>query len=161
MMMRAIPVLACLMLAACADGAGGLFGGRGSNAPPPSAAEPPAGALDPAQTAPPPPPGARTADALDTTTPEQRAAATEAPAAESARELGKVAVSLGAPTDPGFWLRSKLVGVPTPGRVLTADGKTVKVDLLPGEGAAQLSLAAFRALELNLTALPEVTVFAE
>jgi hypothetical protein len=33
--------------------------------------------------------------------------------------------------------------------------------LRPGTGAALLSLAAFRALGLGLTDLPEVTVFAE
>ncbi len=41
----------------------------------------------------------------------------------------------------------------------TWGGTSVQVDLLPGEGGAQLSLAAFRALGLGLTDLPEVTVF--
>ncbi len=116
-------------------------------------------ALDPAMTAPPPPVGARTADALDTTTPEQRAEALAAPEPAGERELGKVAVSLGNATEPGFWLKTSLVSAPVQGRVVTASGKSAQVDLLPGTGAAQLSLAGFRALELNLTDLPQVTVF--
>ena len=160
-MMRIAPVLTLLLLAACADGTAGLFGAKPKA---PEAILPPGAlpqALDPSMTAPPPAPGARTADALDTTTDEQKAAALEAAPVAAERDLGRVAVSLGTATDPGFWLRTRLVGVPTPGRVLTAEGQTLKVDLLPGEGAAQLSLAAFRALGLNLTGLPEVTVFAE
>jgi hypothetical protein len=116
-------------------------------------------AIDPTMTAPPPPVGARTAEALDTTTPEQRAAALAAPQPAGERELGRVAVSLGNPTEPGFWLRSSLVSAPVEGRVETASGKSVQVDLRPGAGAAQLSLAGFQALGLSLTDLPEVSVF--
>ncbi|WP_040671554.1 hypothetical protein [Rhodobacter ferrooxidans] len=109
--------------------------------------------------APPPPAGASSAEALDTTTPEQRAAALAAPAPAADAALGKVVVALGKVTEPGFWLRSALVSAARPGTVVTASGASVQVDLLPGEGAAQLSLAAFRALGLGLTDLPEVTVF--
>lgn len=102
----------------------------------------------------------RTAAALDTTTAEQKQAALAAPAASGERQLGKVAVSLGSPAEPGIWLRSSLVTAPGKGRVVTASGQSVAVDLLPGQGAAQLSLPGFVALGLSLTALPEVTVFA-
>ncbi|MFN3845748.1 MAG: hypothetical protein ACK4RZ_07990 [Paracoccaceae bacterium] len=101
-----------------------------------------------------------TAAALDTTTTAQKQAALAAPAASGERALGKVAVSLGSPAEPGIWLRSALVKAPGKGRVVTASGQSVAVDLIPGEGAAQLSLAAYVALGLSLTALPEVTVYA-
>lgn len=105
--------------------------------------------------------GARTAEAFDTTTAAQRAAATAAPPAPSGeRELGAVAVSLGNPAEPGFWLRWSGVTAPGPGRVVTAAGQAVLVDLMPGEGAAQLSLPAFRALGLPLAGLATVTVYA-
>ena len=101
--------------------------------------------------APPPTAGARTAEALDTTTPEQRAAATATPAPTAQAALGKLVVSLGDPTAAGFWLKSDLVKA--------AGGQTVQVELQPGTGAAQMSLAAFRALGLGLTDLPQVEVF--
>ncbi|MGB8813114.1 MAG: hypothetical protein WCC57_08005 [Paracoccaceae bacterium] len=113
----------------------------------------------PEMMAPPPPRGATSAEALDTTTPEQRAAAVAAPAPAADAALGTVVVALGNPTEAGFWLRSSLVSAARPGTVKTATGATVQVDLLPGEGAALLSLAAFRALGLGLTDLPEVTVY--
>lgn len=121
----------------------------------PAVAAPPS----PELVAPPPVAGARTAEALDTTTPEQRAAATAQPAPSGSAPLGSLIVALGNVTEPGFWLRSALVSAPAPGLVKAADGRTVQVDLLPGEGGAQLSLAAFRALGLVLTDLPEVTVY--
>jgi hypothetical protein len=42
--------------------------------------------------------------------------------------------------------------------VVNDNGLAVAVTLLPGTGGAQLSLAAFRALGLSLTGLPEVLV---
>lgn len=102
----------------------------------------------------------QSAAALDTTSAEQKQAALDAPAASGERQLGKVAVSLGSPSEPGIWLRSALVTAPGKGRVVTASGQSVAVDLLPGQGAAQLALPGFVALGLSLTALPEVTVFA-
>jgi hypothetical protein len=101
---------------------------------------------------------ARPAAALDTTTPAERAAALAAP--DAARRLGEVAVALGNPAEPGFWLRSALVTAPGEGTVRLADGRSVQVELRPGAGAAQLSLAAYRALGLGLTELPRVTVLA-
>jgi hypothetical protein len=78
-----------------------------------------------------------------------------------ARELGKVTVALGSPAEPGFWLRTALVTAPGKGKVVTASGASVAVDLQPGSGGALLSLAAYRALGLALTDLPEVTIFME
>ena len=114
----------------------------------------------PAATAAIAPSAAQSAAALDTTTEAERVAALAAPAAAGAQSLGTVVVGLGNVTEQGFWLRSTLVTAPGKGRVETADGQSVAVDLLPGAGGAQLSLAAFRALGLGLTDLPEVSVFA-
>ncbi len=105
-------------------------------------------------------PGAQTAEALDQTTEAERAAATAAPVVATERELGRVVVGLGPVTEQGFWLKSTLVTEPGKGRVVTAAGTSVAVDLLPSDGGATLSLAAFRALELSLTELPEVLVYA-
>lgn len=103
--------------------------------------------------------GARTAEALDRTTEAERAAAMLAgPGGGTA--LGTVRVSLGAPAEGGFWMQGGPVMAAGKGRVVAASGQAVAVDLRPG-GAAQLSLAAFRALGLSLTDLPEVTVYAE
>ncbi|WP_101341563.1 hypothetical protein [Cereibacter azotoformans] len=93
---------------------------------------------------------------LDRTTEAERRAAL-APAA-AGRPLGTVTAGLGAPTEPGFWLRSALVAAEQPGRVELEGGRSVAVTLRPGSGAAQLSLPAFRALGLGLTDLPLVTV---
>jgi uncharacterized protein YceK len=123
-------------------------------APPPVEAAAPLTAIAPMGT------GAATAATLDQSTPEQVAAAT-APVANGARELGRVVVALGSPAEQGFWIKTPLAVVAGKGRVVTADGKSVNVDLQPGTGGALLSLAAFRALGLGLTDLPEVTVFAE
>ena len=102
---------------------------------------------------------AQTADQLDRTTEAERAAALSvAPTGGAA--LGTVRVSLGSPAEQGFWLKSSLVDAARPGRV-SVEGQSVAVELRPGTGAAQLSLAAFRALGLPLTGLPEVTVTAE
>ncbi len=109
----------------------------------------------------PPPVGAKTAMALDTTTAAQKAAALAAPEPAATAALGTVAVALGNVTEPGLWLRAPLVKTAGKGHVKLASGASIAVDLLPGEGGAQLSLAAFRALGLGLTDLPEVTVFAK
>ncbi|MEJ6477100.1 MAG: D-galactarate dehydratase [Octadecabacter sp.] len=123
--------------------------------------------LDP--TPPPaPPPGARTVAQFDTTTPEDRAEALAAPVVQDAdgeRALGSTIASLGAPTDPGIWLKTPLVTVLTLGRVEYAvNGKSVNVELRPSGGApgsgSQISLAAMRLLEAPLTGLPELQVFA-
>ncbi|MDP3197863.1 hypothetical protein [Tabrizicola sp.] len=105
--------------------------------------------------------GARavSAAALDKTTAEERAAALAAPASGGERELGRVVVALGPPAEQGLWLSSALVKAVAKGRIVTAAGKSLAVELRPGTGGALLSLAAFQALGLNLTELPQVTVY--
>lgn len=105
-------------------------------------------------------PGVQTAASLDNSTAAQKAAALAAPVA-GARALGITSVALGNPAEQGFWLKSTLVSAPGKGKVKTASGVSVAVDLLPGTGGALLSLAAYRALGLALTDLPEVTVYAD
>ena len=104
--------------------------------------------------------GTQTAAALDQTSDAEKAAAVAAPGDGAGKDLGSVVVALGSPAEQGFWLRSALVTAPGKGRVVTASGASVNVDLQPGTGAALLSLAAYRALGLTLTDLPNVTVFA-
>ena len=103
----------------------------------------------------------QSAAALDQTTEAERAAAVAAPATPGARELGQITVALGSPAEQGFWLKSALVTQPGPGRVQLPGGASVAVDLVPGEGGGLLSLAAYRALGLGLTDLPQVRVFAD
>ncbi|WP_281968117.1 hypothetical protein [Roseovarius nanhaiticus] len=110
-----------------------------------------------------PPPGARTAEEFDTTSEADKVAA--AAPATGGRDLGLTIASLGAPGEPGFWLKTPLVNAPGPGRVVyPANGKSVKVDLIPLDGApgagSRMSLAALRVLEAPLTGLPELRVFA-
>ncbi len=102
----------------------------------------------------------QSAAVLDGTTAAEKAAAVAEPVT-GARSLGKTSVALGSPAEQGFWLKSPLVKAAGKGKVETAGGASVAVDLLPGTGGSLLSLAAFRALGLSLTDLPEVTVFAE
>jgi hypothetical protein len=102
---------------------------------------------------------AASAASLDKTTAEEKAAALAAPAQGGERELGRVVVALGPPAEQGIWLSSALVKETAPGRIVTAAGKSLAVELRPGTGAALLSLAAFQALGLSLTELPEVTVY--
>lgn len=111
-------------------------------------------------TAPRPKPAAKTADAFDTTTAEQRAAAAAKPVAAEVK-LGKTVASLGDPTDPGFWIKTSLVTVPAKGRVENpATGQSVQVDLIPApEGGSRISLPAMRLLGVSLTDLPEVVVY--
>jgi len=111
------------------------------------------------------PAGARTAAAFDLVTPEQRAAALSAPAA-AGRVLGETVASLGPPAEPGLWLRTGLVDAPRAGRVTDiASGASVAVELRPSGRApgagSELSLSAFRAMDIALTALPRLRVLAE
>lgn len=104
---------------------------------------------------------ANTAEALDTTTQEQRRAAQARPAGGAV--LGLTVMSLGDPAEPGFWLKTPLVTAETPGQIVDpATGKTVAVTLLPIPGPAtagsRVSLATLRLLGLPLTALAEVEV---
>ena len=112
---------------------------------------------------PPPPPMARTVDEFDTTTAEDRAEALATPEPAGERALGSTVASLGDPTDPGIWLSTPLVSALTPGRVAW-QGNSVNLELRPSGGAAgsgsEISLAAMRLLEVPLTDLPTVEVFA-
>jgi hypothetical protein len=153
----AIPILA-LSLSGCAlfqnDGAGGGV----SSITGPSEPQP---AIEVAPTTGTSALGARavSADALDRTTAAEKAAALAAPAAGGERELGRAVVALGPPAEQGIWLSSPLVTVVAPGRIVTAAGESLAVELRPGTGGALLSLAAFQALGLGLTDLPEVTIY--
>lgn len=128
----------------------------------------PAGATAPApeQTAaapraPAPPTGAATAEQFDTSTEADRAAATETPSGGETR-LGETVVSLGDVARSGFWLETPLVTSETEGRVESAGGASAKVTLEPAEEGAgsRISLAAMRLLEIPLTDLPTLTVYA-
>lgn len=141
----AVPLMLVLSLSACDQ-----LRGPGTAAP---AAAPPAVAAAPAVA----PQGARTAAAFDRTTEADRQAARAASA--TGAELGRLVVSLGNPAEQGFWLRSTLVKAVQPGVVRLASGASVQVELRPATGGGpQLSLAAYRALGLGLTDLPNVTV---
>lgn len=99
------------------------------------------------------------AEVFDTTTAAEKAAALAAPAPSAERELGRVVVALGPPAEQGLWLRTALVAAPVQGRAVTAAGQSLTLELRPGSGGALLSLAAFLALGLKLTELPELSVF--
>jgi hypothetical protein len=108
------------------------------------------------------PPNARTVDQFDTTSAEDKARAAQ-PAA-GGTPLGTTIASLGAPGEPGFWIKTPLVTKPGPGRVVyPANGKSVKGDLIPLGGdvgaGSRMSLAALRVIDAPLTGLPEVQVF--
>ena len=112
---------------------------------------------------PPPPPRARTVAQFDTTTAQDRAAATAAqPAGET--KLGSTIATLGSPADPGIWLKSPLVKTLTAGRVVYgATGKSVNLELRPSGGDAgsgsQISLPAMRLLDAPLAGLLDLTVY--
>lgn len=167
MNMRAIAflILSSPLLAACAS----LRPANPADAPAADGALPAPEAvatqtLDPTP-APPPSSAAITADALDTTSEEDRAAAVAAPTATGEASLGTTVASLGPPTDPGIWMETPLVTTLTMGRVeYPGTGKSVNVELRPSGGEAgsgsQISLAAMRLLGAPLTGLPELVVFA-
>ena len=102
---------------------------------------------------------------LDQTSATERAAALAPPAART-QFLGETLASLGSPADPGLWLRTGLVTSATAGRIELAQGEgSLRVELRPSGAAAgggsQLSLAAFTTLNLPLTQLVALRVYAE
>lgn len=122
-----------------------------------------AAATAPVQTAAIPRAAARSADQMNTTTPQQRAEAAK-PATSPEVRLGSTVASLGDPTLPGFWVKTPLVKAPAKGRVHYAiTGKSAKVDLLPlagpASGGSQLSLPALQLLGVSLTDLPTVEIW--
>lgn len=160
---RVIGMAAVLALGLAGCGGGGI-GGIFHRKPEPVAAAAPEPVLpDPGvvDVSPLPKPAAQTAEALDTTSKAERAAAA-APQAGGAK-LGTTIASLGDPTEAGFWLRTPLVKAPAKGRLETRGGASVAVDLIPLEGSpgagSQISLSAMRMLGLSLTDLPELSVY--
>ena len=115
--------------------------------------------------APSPRPVARATPAqLDTTTPEQRAAAAQAPAGASAEtRLGTTVGSLGNPSEGGFWIKTPLVQERAQGRIVNpATGKSAQVELIPltgGGSGSQVSLPALQLLGVSLTDLPTLEVY--
>lgn len=105
--------------------------------------------------------GGQSVAALDTTSAEEKAAAT-APATGGGR-LGTTVASLGDATEGGFWIKTPLVSAPGKGRVVNpANGKSVNLDLQPlsgGGAGSQISLAAMQTLGVSITDLPEVEVW--
>ena len=102
---------------------------------------------------------AQSAAALDQASAAEKTAAV-AKTGQSEQKLGMAVVALGSPPEQGFWVKSALVKAEGKGRVVTASGASVNVDLIPTDGAASLSFSAFRALGLGLTDLPDVTIYA-
>jgi hypothetical protein len=101
------------------------------------------------------------AAALDSTTPAEKVAALSAPAAAGERRLGQAVAALGPPAEQGLWLSSPLVERVGQGRVVSASGQSLALELRPGTGATLLSLAAYQALNLSLAALEELTVYGQ
>ncbi len=114
---------------------------------------------------PPPPKNASSVEEFDTTTASARAEAVkEAEKSNGAKYLGQTIASLGPPSEPGIWMKTPLVKSAVKGRVdYPAKGTSVVVELVPldaSQGAgSQISLAAMRLIEADLTGLPEVKVY--
>lgn len=151
------------VLGGCAAGQGGLFGMG-------QAERDPQGADGAGQVHPRTRPGdasadARTADEFDTTSAEERQrAVAEAAGGGGETALGVTIASLGAVGEAGIWLKTPLVDAPAKGRVEYPEkGTAVAVDLIPLDAApgagSQISLAAMRLIEADLTALPELRVY--
>lgn len=162
--MKMIYIIPVLSLAACTDPQWQLFPASGA-VPDADVVDVPVETLNPTPP-PPPPPAARTVEEFDTTSAEDRAAAVAVVQDAGEQDLGTTNVSLGPPAEPGIWLKTGLVTTLTPGRVENpATGKSVNLELRPSGGSAsggsQMSLAAMRLLDVPLTALTDVRVFAD
>ena len=119
---------------------------------------------NPSIEAPPPPAGARSVEALDTTTKQQRAAAVDGRSGLSAK-IGQTVASLGDPTQPGLWIETPLTSTVQLGRVTRPEsGKSIELELRPIDGpssaGSRVSLAALRLLEVPLTDLVTLNVYA-
>ncbi len=157
-MKRILPLVVLSALAGCASWPEWMRPGPARPDAAPAASE----AAAPLTEATKPPATARTAEQFDTTSAADKMAA--AAPAPGGRDLGMTIASLGAPGEPGFWMKTPLVTAPGPGRVVyPANGKSVKVDLIPLDAApgagSRMSLAALRVIEAPLTGLPQVQVF--
>ncbi|WP_282028346.1 hypothetical protein [Paracoccus marcusii] len=157
--MRLIPLAVLgLSLAGCTQMAATM---NRSEAPKATAAQ--TAAATAVTRAPSPRPAARATPAqLDTTTPEQRVAAAQAPATAETR-LGTTVGSLGNPSEGGFWMKTPLVDAPAQGRIVNpATGKSAQVELRPLSGSgtgSQVSLPALQLLGVPLTDLPTLEVY--
>ncbi|QXI64032.1 hypothetical protein [Paracoccus marcusii] len=157
--MRLIPLAVLgLSLAGCTQMAATM---NRSEAPKATAAQ--TAAATAVTRAPSPRPAARATPAqLDTTTPEQRVAAAQAPATAETR-LGTTVGSLGNPSEGGFWMKTPLVDAPVQGRIVNpATGKSAQVELRPLSGSgtgSQVSLPALQLLGVPLTDLPTLEVY--
>lgn len=159
-------VFTLLLVAACSQGIP-LLGGRADRGAASAALTP--GADTPRPVARPgsgpeaPSRDAVTVEQFDTTSVEERAAASATAPTGTGAALGRTIASLGSPAQPGFWLETPLVDAPAKGRVVAENGEAVLVDLLPldaPEGAgSRISLAALRLLGVGLTGLHEMQVF--
>lgn len=106
-----------------------------------------------------PPTSARTVDEFDTSTADERQAASATPVSAE-RALGNTIASLGDPARSGFWLETSLVSRAETGRVVyPATGQSAQVELMPSDGGSRMSLAAMRLIGVPLTGLAEVQVF--
>ncbi|PKQ11916.1 MAG: hypothetical protein CVT70_11655 [Alphaproteobacteria bacterium HGW-Alphaproteobacteria-1] len=108
------------------------------------------------------PPAAPPPDAIVIDAPEPTRAPPQSPRASLP---ATTVASLGNVREPGLWMRTPLVSDPMRGTVRDpATGRSVAVDLIPIAGApgagSRMSLAAYQALGLSLTALPELRVSA-
>lgn len=172
----AAPFTLFVVLSACGQWGGpplgGLLGGGQDRTPVPSdVVEPEASVEDAALPAPVETDTSidvggqgETAASLDTTTEAEKAAATSVSAPKSGL-LGETVASLGDPAKAGFWLMTPLVKAEVEGRIERPGGAVASVTLLPSgteEGSgSQISLAAMRALDLGLTDLVTLKVYAE
>lgn len=148
------PLLALAVLAGC-DNLPDFRGGGGAPAAPDVSAPPPERPAEPLLA-----PESVTAEALDTTTEEDRTEAAAAAARPGETVLGTVVASLGDPAAEGFWLETPLVKENRTGRVRDrVTGTWARVELRPAEGN-RISLPAMRLLGLSLTDLPELEVYA-
>jgi hypothetical protein len=111
---------------------------------------------------PPPPPTAETVEQFDTTDAEDRAEALDVEVVAGERDLGVTLATLGAPTDPGIWVKTPLVSEVIEGRV-EYQGNSINVELRPSGGepgsGSQISLPAMRLLNAPLTGIVELAVF--
>lgn len=141
-MKNTVLLLAALALSSC-----GMIKARVPDSGPKYVMTVPAGTLPLA-------PGAISVSVLDQTTAEQALAP-----GTTGQELGTVSVALGSPMDQGFWLSTHLVATASKGRVVTATGQSLNLDLRPSQSGAILSYQAYKALGFALTDLPQVQVF--
>jgi len=96
---------------------------------------------------------------------EAPAAQHDAPAPAADGFLGETLAGLGAPGDRGLWVSTGLVAAARAGRVVTAAGQSLGVELRPSGTApgagSQISLQAMQALGLPLSGLASLRVYVD